>query len=179
MRLHWSPLHDPPGQSAAVSVIDALVHAIRCQAPRAAVATLDSAVRTGIVLGFELDEVFALLPARYRVLRSLMDPRVESGPETLVGLMLRSLGCRYEPQVVIDGIGRVDFVVDGWLVLECDSVAHHGDASAYERDRYRDAQLAARGYVTLRLTARVIMFEPETAIAAIRGLLRHPRPISR
>jgi very-short-patch-repair endonuclease len=173
VHLHWTPLHDPPGQGTTVGVIDALVHAVRCQAPRAAVATLDSAVRVGIVLAQELDEVFDVLPSRYRVLRSLMDPRVESGPESLVGLMLRTVGCRYEPQVVVPGVGRVDFVVEGWLVIECDSEAHHGDAAAYERDRYRDAIVAALGFVPLRLTARVIMYQPDVALAAIRGLLAH------
>ena len=33
-------------------------------------------------------------------------------------LMLRGLGCQIEVQVVIPGVGRVDFVVDGWLIVE-------------------------------------------------------------
>jgi very-short-patch-repair endonuclease len=169
--VHWTPLLREVGQSSVVSAVDALLHAVICQSPRAAVATLDSAVRRGIVDHDDLDEIFARLPHRYRPLRGLMDARVESGPETLVGLMLRGLGCSYVPQVVFGGIGRVDFVVDGWLVIECDSEAHHGTWAQHERDRRRDAQLAALGYHSLRLTARVIMDEPELALAAIRGLL--------
>jgi hypothetical protein len=42
-------------------------------------------------------------------------------------LLLRALGHRAEVQVRIAGVGRVDLVVDGWLIVECDSRAYHGD----------------------------------------------------
>lgn len=176
VRVHWTPLLRPPSQSTTVSAVDALIHAVLCQPPRAAVATLDSALRCGVVAARDLDAIFGGLPRRYRVLRRLMDPRVESGPETLVGLMLRGIGCSYVPQVRFPGIGGVDFVVDGWLVIECDSAAHHGTWAQHERDRRRDAQLATLGYHSLRLTARVIMDEPELALAAIRALVDRRQP---
>jgi hypothetical protein len=175
VRLHWHPLSEHPGQSTAVGIIDALADAVRCQMPRAAVATLDSAIRQGVIARWQLQDVFDLLPARYAVIARLVDPRAESGPESLVRLMLRGLGRAAEPQVEFAGIGRVDFVVDGWLVIECDSEEFHGGWEAQERDRLRDALLAARGYTTLRLTAKVIMHQPEIALAAVRGLLESCR----
>ena len=74
-------------------------------------------------------------------------------------------------QVEIDGVGRVDLVVDGWLVVECDSRAHHRTPEAQLRDRARDRAAAARGYVTLRLLAEDILFHPEAVLAALRGAL--------
>lgn len=169
--LHWTPLHEPVHQNTCVGIIDTFVHALRCQAPRAAVASLDSALRLGVLSMQQLGELFDVLPAKYRMLRGLVDPRSESGPESFVRLMLRGLGVEFRAQVDFDGVGRVDFLVEGWLVIECDSEEFHGTWGERERDLRRDALLAARGYRTLRLSARVIMYEPEVALAAIRGLV--------
>lgn len=121
----------------------------------------------------ELDELFAALPNRYRALRPLLDPRAESGTETLVRLILRALGLRFEVQVDIRGVGRVDFVVQGWLIIECDSRAHHSDWEAQRRDRRRDLAAAEAGYVTLRLLAEDILWNPARVRAAITGVTGH------
>ncbi len=171
VRLHWLPLMIPPGQSACVSILDALAHSVLCQAPRAAVATLDSALHQGLVRMDEVADMFHALPAKYRVILPLLDPRSESGPETIMRLMLRALGCEVRVQVAFDGIGRVDLVVDGWLVIECDSQEFHSGWESQERDRRRDILLAARGYTTLRPTAKMIMDEPELVLAAVKRML--------
>ncbi len=172
VRLHWLPLVDgPPADSTCVSIVDALVHAAICQAPRAAVATLDSAMHLGLLTEAGLAQVFRALPDKYRFLQALVDGRAESGPETFVRLMLRGLGCEFELQVEFDGIGRVDLLVDGWLVMECDSREFHNSWQQQVADRNRDLALAARGYVTLRLTAAQIMYRPDEVLAAIKGLL--------
>ena len=172
VRLHWLPLIDEVAREATcVAVIDALAHAVLCQAPRAAIATLDNALHLGYVTEAGLADVFRALPAKYAVLRSLVDGRAESGPETLMRLMLRALGCDVELQVEFDGVGRVDLLVDGWLVIECDSKEFHETWEQQVKDRNRDLALAARGYVTLRLTAGQIMHRDEELLAAVKGLL--------
>ncbi len=172
VRLHWLPLiDDVPRESTCVSIIDALAHAVLCQAPRAAIASLDSALHLGYVTEAGLAEMFRALPAKYRVLSPLVDGRAESGPETLMRLMLRGIGCEIELQVEFAGVGRVDIVVNGWLVIECDSKEFHDSWEQQVKDRDRDLALAARGYVTLRPTAAQIMYRPEEVIAAVKGLL--------
>mgnify|MGYP003451942366 CR=1 FL=1 len=172
VRLHWLPLIDPvPREYSCVAVIDALAHAVLCQTPRAAIATLDSALHLGHISEAGLADVFRALPAKYGVLRALIDGRAESGPETLMRLMLRVLGCDTELQVEFDGIGRVGLVVDGWLVIECDSKEFHESWEQQVKDRDRDLALAARGYVVLRLTATQIMYRDQEVLAAVRGLL--------
>lgn len=175
VRRHWGRLHRAPHPAAvAVEFFDALVAAIRCQPPRAAIATLDSALNLGLLDRDDLDEVFSAMPRRYRVLRELLDPRAESGPETLVRLMLRMLGVDFAVQVTIAGVGRVDFVVDGWLIIECDSNAHHSSWDAQRRDRRRDQRAAALGYVTYRPIAEDIMWQPDSVLAALVGLFGIP-----
>ena len=68
----------------------------------------------------------------------------------LMRLILRSIGCVFDVQVVIAGVGRVDFVVNGWLIIECDSEEHHSSWADQKRDRRRDQAAAARGYATYR-----------------------------
>lgn len=155
----------------SVDVFDALLQAVLCQDPRAAVATVDSALHRGVLRADDLDELFAALPRRYRRLRGLLDARAESGPETLVRLMVRGLGCHFELQVEIDGVGRVDLVVDGWLIIECDSKEFHSDWASQKEDRRRDLAAAERGFCTVRFIAEDIMWRPELVLGALRGLL--------
>ena len=143
----------------------------KVQPPRAAVATLDSLLNKRLLTPGQVSEVFAALPARHAPLEPLVDARAESGTETLVRLMARSLGCEIRIQVVFEGIGRVDLLLDGWLVVECDSREFHSDWRQQVRDRERDLALAARGYCTLRITAAMILYQPDAVLTALRAVL--------
>ncbi|KAA9085529.1 DUF559 domain-containing protein [Microbacterium radiodurans] len=181
-RVHWSDTPRRPGDGElADSLPQALSHAVRCQHPRAAIATIDSAIHLGLMEPSDVDVLFSGLPARYGRLRPLIDGRAEAGTETLMRLMLRGVAHSVEPQVRIAGVGRVDLLVDGWLVVECDSDAHHAGLAARLTDSRRDLALAALGYTILRPMAADIMWNPERVLAAVRGLLAHgpsrrPRP---
>ncbi|MEU1972289.1 hypothetical protein ABZ477_11570 [Microbacterium sp. NPDC019599] len=171
VRLHWLAPSVDVGAATCVDIVDALAHAVLCQPPRAAIATLDSALNKGLVGMPQIGEIFALLPSKYKALRPLIDEDAQSGPETLMRLLLRGLGCRVELQVFFEGVGHVDLVVDGWLVIECDSREFHGGWEAQEKDRRRDLMLASLGYTTIRPTAAMIIREPELVLSAVRGLL--------
>jgi very-short-patch-repair endonuclease len=86
-------------------------------------------------------------------------------------LILRSIRCSFEPQVEIDGVGRVDFLVDEWLIVECDSEAHHGSWAAQKSDRRRDQAAAAQGLATVRPIAEDIMWHRASVRAAVAGLV--------
>nr|WP_274637795.1 DUF559 domain-containing protein [Microbacterium bovistercoris] len=167
---HWRPSSRRRGALAA-DVVEALAQACRCQQPRHALATMDSAWHHGIVDEKKINAVFARLPRRFRRLRGLLDKKAESGPETLVRLMLRGLGCDAVVQVRIPRVGRVDIVVDGWLIVECDSEEFHSGWTAQKRDRRRDLEAAAQGYTTIRLLAEDILYHPERVLAALKAVL--------
>ncbi|GAB2830218.1 DUF559 domain-containing protein [Microbacterium insulae] len=142
---------------------------------REVVAALDSILNQGLRSMRELREIFGRLPAKYQVLLALADGRAESGPETLVRLMLRMLGADFDPQVRIAGVGRVDFLVGERLILECDSRAHHSDWDQRRRDIRRDQEAARRGFVTARLLAEDILFRPEEVMSVLADVVRaHP-----
>ncbi len=171
-RLHWMPLIRPDDElHAYVGVVDGLAHAVLCQTARHAIASIDSALNKRLIELSDLADVFAGLPPRFAVLRGLIDGRAQSGPETLVRLMARALGCHVELQSWFEGVGYVDLVVDGWLVVECDSKEFHESWEQQVKDRSRDLALAQLGYATLRLTAAQIMYRPDEVVAALRQLV--------
>lgn len=177
LRLHWMPLARPEdADTVCVGVFDALVHAVLCQPPRYAVATLDSALNKGLIRRSDLDALFSHLPRRYRTLRRRLDGRAQAGTESLVRVMLWKMGARAVPQVYFRGAGFVDLLVDGWLVIECDSREFHSDWRQQVKDRERDLALAARGYLTLRLTAAQILYRPDEVYTALRALVHGGRP---
>jgi very-short-patch-repair endonuclease len=167
---HWR-VTSAARRHLVADLTEALAQACRCQAPRAAIATLDSAWHLGLVDDAAIADVFALLPRRFGALRALLDSRSESGIETLVRLMLRMQGWPVDVQVSIGGVGRVDLLVDGWLIVECDSKAFHEGWATQRDDRRRDAAAAALGYTTLRVLAEDVLFAPERIIEAARGLI--------
>lgn len=169
--LHWRPLHSDGSTLGRVGIGDAVLQAVRCQSPRFAVATVDSILYLRLLTIVEIADLFHALPRRYRAILRLTDGLAESGTETLMRLILRQLGLTYRVQVSIRGLGRVDFVVDGWLIIECDSKAHHSTWDAVRRDRRRDAIAAAQGYTTLRLLAEDLLYNRDFVVAAVRGLV--------
>nr|WP_274637940.1 hypothetical protein [Microbacterium bovistercoris] len=162
----------PHPDAMSVEPFDAPLDAVMCQEPRAAIASIDSALHHGLLPASDVDELFQALPRRFRRLRHLVDASAESGPETFVRLILRALVCSFQPQVVIPGVGRVDFLVDGWLIIECDSKAYHSSWDDQLEDRRRDLAAAERGYVTLRIVAADILGHPDKVRTAIAGILR-------
>lgn len=171
LHLHWWPLTSPSGL-AVVDIRDAVAQSVRCQTVRAAVATVDSVLYLRLLTWVDLRDVFAGLPRRYQAILAVADGSAESGPETLMRLLLRQLGLRYRTQVSIPGVGRVDFVVEGWLIIECDSRAHHEGWDKQREDRRRDLAAAALGYSTLRPLAEHLYFDTGFVLNALRGIVR-------
>jgi len=99
----------------------------------------------------------------------------ESGLESLLRLRMHILGIRLDCQVRIDGVGRVDFVLAGRLILEADGRDNHDGASMRHKDLVRDAAASARGYETLHFDYAQIVHDWPTVQTAILGALRRLR----
>ncbi|MEJ1922629.1 endonuclease domain-containing protein [Microbacterium sp. KHB019] len=169
--MHWSHRMRKGGPRHVVSVRDAVLQAILCQEPRAAIATLDSVLHLRLATRIQLEELFMCLPSRLHTLLKLVDASAESGSETYMRLILRTLGLRFETQVTIPGVGRVDFVVEGWLIIECDSKEFHAGWDKQVEDRTRDIAAAQLGYATVRPIAADILFDTSTVRQQIAGII--------
>lgn len=101
-----------------------------------------------------------------------VDAMAGSRLETIMRLLLELLpGITWETQVWIPGIGPVDFLVNGWLVLEPDGFAFHSNRADYRRDRRRGNGLAEGRFVLLRFTYEDLMFRRSAVLSQIARVL--------
>lgn len=82
-------------------------------------------------------------------------------------LRLHVLGITVDTQVAISGVGRVDFVVGGRVIIEADGKGNHDGSSARHRDLQRDAAASRLEYETLRFDYAMILHEWDAVVAAI------------
>lgn len=168
---HWGRLMAAPNDGS-VSVLDAVAQALNCLDRRGALAVLDSVLHLQLVSAHQLADVS--LSPRARQIVALADHRAESGLETLARAIAVDLGLEVRSQVVFPGIGRVDLVVQGVVVVEADGDQFHSDPAARRRDRQRDAKLAAIGRPVLRFGYDQLVGRPdEVARALIRTASGH------
>jgi very-short-patch-repair endonuclease len=171
--LHWTDCPEEPGGRATrvAPVLLVLEHALRVLRPELGIAMVDSALHDRQLRGPDLATLTAALPAHLAAVARMADGRCESGIESVACYLLRLAGLRVEPQVVIPGVGRVDLLVEGRLVVELDGREWHDDRSAFARDRRRDAAAAAARYRTLRFDYGQVMFAWPTVLAAVLAAL--------
>ncbi len=141
-RVHWRRLVRAAAGRSHVSVLDALIQAQSCLDPFAWVASIDSAWHLGMITSGDVQAIRAAAIPRLRPLVSFLDRRSESGLESIVRMIAHELGLRVRSQVRFPGVGRVDLLVEGRIVVETDGTAFH-DVSVSAR---RPAEgCAARG----------------------------------
>lgn len=80
--------------------------------------------------------------------------RSRSPLETLARMDLEAAGLSFEDGVEIEGVGEVDLVIEGWVVVELDGYTYHCDEYQFGLDRWRDRRLVARGFLPLRFTRK-------------------------
>ncbi len=97
---------------------------------------------------------------------SLVDARSGSLPESLLRVALADLGLPVEPQALVPGVGRVDFLVDG-VIVEVDGFAYHSGRGEYREDRRRDRAAHRRGYVVLRYTFEEVVHDRARVVAEV------------
>lgn len=162
--VHWTT----PGTRTVQQLPEAIALSIGCGGPETAFVLLESALNRRRMGRGELAVLNALAPAWFRAWSRHAGSSSESGTESMVKLLLLSLGLPFRQQVRLDTVGRVDFVVGDALVVEVDSKEHHADAL---RDRRRDAALSALGYRSLRFMYSQVVYERDAVEAAIVGAL--------
>jgi len=135
---------------------------------------VDSALQKRLVTAEEISRTLRG-PGSTAALAALerCNARSRSAIETLARLALEDAGLRVDAGVVMEGVGEVDLVVEGFVVVECDGFAYHSGRKEYRQDRRRDRALAARGYVVLRFTWEEIMDDAGVVVGAVRQVLGH------
>lgn len=162
-------------QFGVASVEQALIHVHDCAGDESFFASFESAWRQGLLPQAARARIRAALPATARWLVDFARPNSDSGLESLLRLRLHLLGIRLDCQVRIDGVGRVDFVIGGRLILETDGKENHDGPSRRHRDLVRDAAASALGYETLRFDYAQVVYDWASVQAAVLGALTRLR----
>jgi very-short-patch-repair endonuclease len=163
--LHWTHV-EHPGTDIAVDVEDAVRQLLRCQSREACIAVLDNALHQRVLAASTARKLIRRAPQRLRLRESDLDPSSESGIESLTRTGLRDAGLQVDSQVAVPGVGRVDLLVGGAVVVEVDGRRWHQDRQA--RDYWRDLQLARRGYAVVRVDYALVMNDLELVVNAVR-----------
>jgi len=151
---------------------DVLLHGLRCLPAVEAAVMVESALRLGRTNLAYLEE---RLPGNRngmarRVLR-LVDGTADSPIEVVARLLFRGEGIFTETQVQLPGIGIVDFLLEGFLIVELDG-ATHLEPKQVKKDRLRNNASALDGYVVLRYSYADVVHNPQRVVREVWQVLR-------
>ncbi len=145
---------------------------LRCLPGRFALVPVDSALRQDRVSLDELHEAAAAMnrndPRRHLV--AWADPDCGSPLESVARYDLLEAGFSVRTQRVLDPAGRVDFVIDGWLVVEVDGFRFHADPAQRSEDLRRDVELRRLGLQVLRFSWEQVVRQREWWLQAVRDV---------
>jgi very-short-patch-repair endonuclease len=109
----------------------------------------------------------------------LMDGGAESPQETRTRLLLVAAGFpKPQTQIVVVGeygsfVGRVDMGCEKWKVgVEYDGPHHWTDPDQHARDIDRLADLAAQGWVIIRVSRDLLRYRPHVFLARVRDAMQ-------
>ncbi|MFC0486484.1 endonuclease domain-containing protein [Pseudarthrobacter scleromae] len=172
----------PPRHRTLAALPDVLLHALLCLPELESLVMVECAYNRGDI---DPPYLFRHLDGprcgKARDVVSKVDRGADSLLETLARVLFRDAGILTETQVWIDGIGRVDFLLEGFLIVEIDGLAFHLEARQFKRDRRRDNSAILQGLPVLRFFYDDVVYSPEAVLAQVRevlarGSLRWPQP---
>ena len=156
-----------------VDIETALAHLHRCEGDESFFASLESALRLRKLSRAARHRLRAILPAYARWLVDFARDDADSGLESILRLRLHVIGLVLATQVMLVGVGRVDFVIDGRLILEVDGKENHDGWSKRHKDLVRDTAASTLGYETLRFDyAQIIHDWPSVQSAILAAIAR-------
>lgn len=174
---HWDPdaVHRR-GTRTSVDLRDALLVFLRDAPFEEAVAVLDWATRTSQIGMAELDSLISRLPSRLHGIRSWVDPRCDSYPESIARTRLKMRGFHVTSQVPVGWLERIDLVVEDHIAVEVDGEEHHRDR--FHKDRLKDLHIAIEGRHGIRISVPMIERGWDDVVSAITSALgaRSVRP---
>lgn len=169
---HRTVRFDPHPALPLAAVEDVVLHAIGCLPAPASTAIATSAIRLhGVPLELLKDQLGGDRSRPVLAALRELDLHAESIVEVDAQHLFRVNGIAFDAQVQIPGIGRVDFLIEGFLIVEVDGFAFPSTRKALRQDLARNNASTVRGYAVLRYPPEVIWFNPEQVLAEIRAVL--------
>lgn len=159
-----------------VPLDQALDQAAWCTSPLGQLVMIDAALHSGALLARDVQQFREGDRTRRSWLVRSASGLAESPPETLARVVLAAAGFAVREQVIINGVGRVDLLVEDSLVVEIDGWLYHSGRDSFEADRARDRELLLRQTPVMRFTAKQVRDSPLGLVAQVgRAVGRTPR----
>jgi very-short-patch-repair endonuclease len=107
---------------------------------------------------------------RAREVLQWVDRGADSMLETLARTCFRQAGIGVQAQVYINGVGCVDLLLEGWLVIEPDG-RQHGEWTQVKKDQRRNNRSVVLGYTVLRYYYADVVHNPRQMLAEVLTVL--------
>lgn len=170
--LHRVSLVPPEFPQPVASLTDTVLHALRCRPPVDAAVMVESALLQGRTT---LDYLRLRLPGNRngaaRAVLELVDGTADSAIEVVARLLFRSQGIYTQTQVNLPGIGFVDFLLEGFLIVEIDGNTHL-ERRQVKKDRARNNASMLAGYAVLRYGYHDVVYNPQKVVDEVWQVLR-------
>ena len=179
---HRLALTQQPQHRTLAALPDILLHALLCLPELESLVMVECAYNRGDIEPAHLSRhLNGRRCGKARNVLSKVERGADSLLETLARVLFTDAGIATETQVWIDGIGRVDFLLEGFLIVEIDGIAFHLESRQFKKDRRRDNAATRQGLPVLRFFYDDVVYAPESVLAQVRevlvrGSLRWPQP---
>ncbi|SEJ32137.1 Very-short-patch-repair endonuclease [Arthrobacter sp. yr096] len=153
------------------SLADVLIHALRCRPWTEALVMVECAVGRGdMTVDFLLRRLKGKRNGKARAVLGWVDRGAESLLETLARTHFRLAGISVQTQFYLEGVGYVDLILEGWLLVELDG-RHHSDWAQVKRGHRRGNVSAVKGYTVLRYYYADVVHNPEEMVQEVLAVL--------
>jgi very-short-patch-repair endonuclease len=165
-----------PETIPVASVEDTVIHALTCLPEVDAIAVAQSAMKTfGIPRSMLASELSADFYGNARKRLAKADGISESVPEISARLLFESAGLDFQRQARIEGVGRVDFLIGGRLIVEVNGYQFHSSREDWRKDMARLNAAQLLGYGTLSYAPEQVWNTPGQVLAEIHQMLQRGR----
>ena len=101
----------------------------------------------------------------------LVDGTADSAIEVVARILFRAEGIHTQTQVELPGIGIVDFLLEGFLIVEIDGGSHL-EARQVKKDRWRNNASTLNGFAVLRYGYAEVVYNPQKVVAEVWQVLK-------
>ena len=133
---------------------------------------VESAVRQGVTtLPYLRQQLPGNRNGAARKVLDLVDGTADSPIEVVARLLFRAEGIYTQTQVELPGIDFVDFLLEGFLIVEIDGRSHL-EPRQVKKDRFRNNASTLSGYAVLRYGYADVVYNPQKVVAEVWQVLR-------
>lgn len=170
--VHRESLVPPESPKPVAGMTDVLIHALRCLPQVEAAVMVECALRRGLTdLGYLRDRLPGNRNGAARQVLGLVDGTADSPIEVVARILFRDAGIFTQTQVELPGIGFVDFLLEGFLIVELDG-ATHLEPRQVKKDRHRNNMSTLTGYAVLRYGYADVVHNPQKILDEVWQVLR-------